>query len=306
MLPDEAAAQDGYLRVIDESGEDYPFSLNKPMFEMPFRWDLSRRNQLGTLAKGESATSYTTFLDHLLPCCSRVIAFAGDSDLIFVGRSPESIFDHLSGLLFDSSWLDRLELLHFSMRFREESDIRKEHPDAVAAMRSYLQQLGLHPEGLATRYRTVTFIDLVATGDTFGRLTTFFYNWTQDIKYDWNAVRRRIRFVGITERTKTSPKTWRWQQHATWLPLLGRGAVKNVSIPRDLWEYLGNYQDKVSRSYTPSRWGDPALSSPSYTGRQLKSVTSFVRAVRAWQKEGAERTVRFPTRERACNEARLV
>jgi hypothetical protein len=48
--------------------------------------------------------------------------------------------------------------------------------------------------------------------------------------------------------------------------------VKNVSIPRELWEYLGNYQDKVSRSYTPSRWGDPALSAPSYTGRQLKAL----------------------------------
>jgi hypothetical protein len=112
----------------------------------------------------------------------------------------------------------------------------------------------------------------VATGDTFGRLTTFLYNWSKDMKCDWNAVKRRVRILGITERTKTSPKTWRWQQHATWLPLLGRGAVKNVSIPRDLWEYLGNYQDKVSRSYTPSRWGDLALSSPSHSDRHIKAL----------------------------------
>src|SRR5918997_5672877 len=98
--------------------------------ETPFRWDLTRRNQLGNLIAGERAWAYDAFPDHLLPCCSRVLAFAGDSDLVFIGRSPESIFDHLSGLLFSTSWFDRLELLHFSMRFREESEIRKEYPEA--------------------------------------------------------------------------------------------------------------------------------------------------------------------------------
>lgn len=240
--------------------------------EKPFRWDLTRRNQLGNLIRGEKAWAYGAFFDHLLPCCARVLAFAGDSDLIFVGRSPESVFDHLSGLLLDTPWFDRLELLHFSMRFQAESEIRKEHPEAIGAMRSYLRQLDLHPQGIATRRRPAAFIDLVSTGDTFGRLITFLRNWAEDMKYDWNAVRRRIRLVGITERTKTSPKTWRWQQHAPWLPLLGRGAVKNISVPRDLWDYMGNTQDKVSRSYTPHRWGDPALSSPSYDDWQLKAL----------------------------------
>jgi hypothetical protein len=242
------------------------------MFELPFRWNLTRRNQLGTLVEGEAANTYDSFPEHLLACCARVLAFAGDSDSVFVGRSPESIFDHLSGLLFDSSWFGRLELLHFSMRFREEALVRRKHPGAVPAMRAYLESLGLHPEGLATRARPAAFIDLVLTGDTFGRLVAFLHNWSRETGYDWNAVRRRVRLVGITERTKTSPKTWRWQQHAEWLPLLGRGAVKNVSIPFDLWNYLGNRQDKVSLSYTPSRWGNPSLSSPTRYERQLKAL----------------------------------
>jgi hypothetical protein len=112
----------------------------------------------------------------------------------------------------------------------------------------------------------------VATGDTFGRLITFFLNWSKDIEYDWNAVKRRIRLIGITERTKTSPKTWRWQQQASWGSLLESRSVKNVSIPRALWEYLGNYQYKVSRSYTPSRWGDPELSLPSYSEPHIKAL----------------------------------
>lgn len=242
------------------------------MFNIPFRWDLTNRNHLGSLIEGEQAVSYPSFPDHLLSCCSKLLAFGGDSDLIFVGRSPESIFDHLSGLLFDTSWFDRLELLHFSMRFREEEAIRQEHPAAVNAMREYLRHLGLHPEGIATRVRPAAFIDLVLTGDTFGRLVTFLRNWTNAIEYDWNAVKRRIRLIGITERTKTSPKTWRWQQKASWVSVLQSGSIKNVSIPRALCDYLGNYQYKVSQSYTPSRWGTPELSSPSYTDEQLKAL----------------------------------
>jgi hypothetical protein len=240
-------------------------------FEKPFRWDLTRRNQLGGLISGEKSPSYEAFSDQLLSCCARVLALAGDSDLIFVGRSPESIFDHLSGLLLDTTWFERLELLHFSMRLREESDIRKEHPEAIPSMRSYLHQLGLHPERIANG-RPVAFIDLVLSGDTFYRLISFLRNWAEDIKYDWNGVSRRIRLVGITERTKTSPKTWRWQQQAEWLPLLGRGSVKNASIPRDLWQYLGNYQYKVSRSYTPPQWGNLTLSSPDHDDRRLKAL----------------------------------
>ena len=242
------------------------------MKAIPFRWNLIHRNHLGKLIEGDRARTYNALTEDLLLCCSRIVAFSDDSNLVFVGRSPESIFDYLSGLLFDSAWIERLELLHFSMRFREESKIREEYPGAIAAMREYLEHLGLHPETIATKNRPIGFVDLVATGDTFGRLITFLFNWSNEIKFDWNAVKRRIRIIGITERKKTSPKTWRWQQHSDWISLLGTRAVKNVSISYDLWDYLGNYQQKVSLSYTPSRWGNPTLALPSYTEDQLMAL----------------------------------
>lgn len=241
------------------------------MFSGPFRWDLTNRNHLGSLVDGEQAPSYPDFLDELLSCCSKVLAMSGDSDLIFIGRSPESIFDHLSGLLLDTSWFNRLVLLHFSIGFRQEA-IPTQHPEALVAMREYLQHLELHPEGIATRVTPVAFIDLVATGETFGRLVTFIRDWANSTGYDWNAVRRRLRLIGITKRTKTSPKTWRWQQHASWVGSLQSGSIKNVSIPRTLWRYLGDYQYKVTESYTPSRWGDPALSLPGYSEGQVKAL----------------------------------
>src|SRR5215510_8083104 len=100
------------------------------MFARPFRWNITNQMYLGSLVKGEKAEVYKEFFDQLLPCCSRVLAFAGDADLIFVGRSPESIFDHLSGLLFETSWFQRLELLQFSMRFYDEGEIRSNYPNA--------------------------------------------------------------------------------------------------------------------------------------------------------------------------------
>lgn len=244
------------------------------MEAIPFRWNLTHRNHLGKLIEGERARTYDAFTNDLMLCCSRIIAFSEDSNLVFVGRSPESIFDYLSGLLFDSNWFERLELLHFSMRFQEENVIREENPKAINAMRKYLQHLGLHPETIATKEHPIAFVDLVASGDTFGHLITFLFNWSNEIKFDWAAVKRRIRVIGITERKKTSPNTWRWQQHSDWISLLSTRAVKNVSIPFALWNYLGNYQDKVSLSYMPSRWGDLKLTLPSYYENQLTALRS--------------------------------
>jgi hypothetical protein len=242
------------------------------MFEQPFRWNITNQIYLGSLVKGEKAAVYKGFFDQILPCCARVLAFAGDADLTFVGRSPESIFDHLSGLLFKSSWFDRLELLQFSMRFYNEAETRKKYPNAIEAMRAYLDQLNLHPSALAVRPRPVVFVDLVASGDTFNSLIMLLYKWSREVQIDWNTVRRKIRLVGITERTKTSPKTWRWQQHAEWVKLLKAGSIKNVSIPVDLWRYLGNYQFKVTRSYTPALWGDPDAATPNHSDEQLKAL----------------------------------
>jgi hypothetical protein len=64
---------------------------------VPFRWDLSRREQLGRLVEGEAGPSYEGFLDDLRRASVRVTALGGDHRFVFAGRSPESLFDYLSG-----------------------------------------------------------------------------------------------------------------------------------------------------------------------------------------------------------------
>ena len=239
---------------------------------VPFRWDLTRREQLGSLVGSAPPPECAELLTPLLPCAARVLAFAGDGDMTFVGRSPESLFDLLSGLLFETSWFERLSLLHFSMRRVDWATIAAKHPQAIEALRSYLKTLALDPGGIATRSRPVALVDWVKTGGSFGNLIEQLRSWSDECGQNWNSVRRHLRIVGITERTHNSPKTWRWHQHAAWMTLMGRGSVKNVSLKWDHWDYFADLQGKVSPSHTPDRWALQDIATPGRDSRQLQAL----------------------------------
>jgi hypothetical protein len=58
---------------------------------VPFRWDVSRPHELGVMMNAEPAPAYPAFAEDLRACCAAVLGAAGDADLVFVGRSPESL-----------------------------------------------------------------------------------------------------------------------------------------------------------------------------------------------------------------------
>jgi hypothetical protein len=123
-----------------------------------------------------------------------------------------------------------------------------------ARARDFLAVLGVTPDSLARRSRPVTFVDVVAEGSTFTDVFELVRGWVADERGSWPVVRRRLRFVGVTIRAKTSPKTWRWQQHAPWTVQLPASAVVNVSLSRDVWSYFGNEQMKLTRTLRPEQW----------------------------------------------------
>jgi hypothetical protein len=223
----------------------------------PFRWDITRRNQLGSLPDVDPPETYTEFEEDLIACCARLIAFAGDSDLVFVGRSPEPIFDLLSGLLLGTSWEDRLRLLNVSIR--DEQPTREQ----LRTIYPYFAEVGLEPHALARRPRTLALVDVVAQGWTFKNLMEILEDWTVRERAEWRAVARKLRIVGLTWREWASPKTWRWQQHAEWVDRLRPHEIKNVSLPWPLWEFLGNNVSKTSRAFPPTSWGDEKAAIPS-------------------------------------------
>src|ERR1051326_5117963 len=117
--------------------------MESPGVIKPFRWDVARREQLGSLVESAPAARPPWFDDELLRCCARVVAFAGNSDLVFVGRSPEPLFDLLSGILLDTTWADRLSILNLSLRYASTPDA-----EDAAAIEPYLRSLGLSPDSL--------------------------------------------------------------------------------------------------------------------------------------------------------------
>src|SRR5262245_58228204 len=191
-------------------------------------------------------------------CCARVLALSGNAVLIFVGRSPESIYDYLSGVLEGTSWESRCRLLNYSNRYHPLKQLRSSLPDAVRAMRAQLRWFSLDPHQFQTR-PAVAFVDLIYGGSTLGHLTEFLLSWAREEGFDLSAIKRKLRFVGITIQTKTSPKTWRWQQQVPWAQQFPSRLIKNVSIPSPLWCYLGNEQPKVFQSNPPTKWTDTSL-----------------------------------------------
>ena len=89
---------------------------------------------------------------------------------------------------------------------------------------------GLAPSALARQRRPVAFVDLVYAGRTYENLFRQIRDWVSSESAPWEAVRSRLRFIGITEREKTSPNTWRWQQHAQWTAELPPRCITNVSM----------------------------------------------------------------------------
>lgn len=198
--------------------------------------------------------------------CAQIVALAGGADLVFVGRSLENAYDYLCG-----TGQQRAFSIAFSMRYSTEG---VPSPSAMAAYREYLRHLGLLPEQIAGSGRRVVFADIVASGSTFHSLIALLKRFADEAGVDWNAVRRKIRLVGLVRREETSPKTWRWQQHSPWLTaLLGStNVVKNISLSPALYHYCADYQSKTIASYPPKAWGIEYDREARYTETQLKAL----------------------------------
>lgn len=237
----------------------------------PFRWDLVSPDQLGGLLDGVAEPDLW-FLPELVECAGRVLARSANGDLYFVGRSPDSIFDLLSGALSATTWRDRCHRLPLSLW----TDPDALTPAEVTQFRTNMSQLGIDPHRLARRRRPVTFVDLVYGGRTYENLFLLLRRWiAEDNPAAWPVVRTKPRFIGITRRTKTSPNTWRWYQEP-WAAQLPRSAVIGVSLHRGVWSYLGDQQAKTTRSFPVTRWLDQDTYVP---GRDTQALAALAEAV---------------------------
>jgi hypothetical protein len=255
----------------------------------PFRWDLVTPDQLGSLLDGCPEPDLW-FAGQLTGCAAKVLARAGGGDLYFVGRSLDSVFDLLSGALGGGSRM--LHRLPFSYPFRYRGMTGSE----VAQARDILATGDLIPARLARIRHPVALVDVVSQGTTFGALYRLLRDWVDEEREPWDVVRRKLRFVGVTCREETSPKTVRWQQREAWPRELPARSVVNVSLDPAVWVHLANYQAKVTSGFGPWEWGherqgprhDPstrlalaeAVAVVAY-GRRRQTRTALARAMAA-------------------------
>lgn len=238
----------------------------------PFRWDLVRPDQLGSLV-GELPKLKPWFVEELTDCAGKVLARSGGGELNFVGRSADSVHDLLGGALAGTSWRERLRILPLSMGYGKLTG-----PE-LRLLRANLALGGLHPSALARASKPIVFVDLVFRGNTFTWLYRVLREWIDADREPWPVIRRKLRFIGITERAKTSPNAYRWQQDRDWTTELPASAIVNVSIDWALWHYLGDVQAKVTASFPRSRWADTAIQGPRRDDDALNALAEALALV---------------------------
>lgn len=229
------------------------------MVPRPFRWTISKREQLGRLLVGAPRVNLNErgFLDDLRVMAARIIAIADDADLAFIGRTPENLFDYLSGAFAGISDAPNVHLLHFSLRWTGEGGVAAIAPDKLAGFVDYLREEGIDAGSTSRAPRPLALIDYVAEGGTLRNLIALLHLQAERDGVDWNAVQRKLRIIGLRVRTHNSPNTWRWQQHQDWLEMIPDTIIKNVSAPAGVMYHLANDQPKLTQPFHPGRWDHP-------------------------------------------------
>ncbi|WP_433788535.1 hypothetical protein [Actinoplanes sp. CA-252034] len=202
---------------------------------VPFRWDLITPDQLGSLFD-DAATPDLWFLDDLVVCTGKVLARSRNGDLFFVGRSLDSMFDLLGGVLTGTAGVQRLHRLPLSFqrqgivsgrRWRRRPLTAAE----IAQGRRFLETVGLTPYALARRDRPAVLVDVVHEGETFTELFALMRDWIEDEREPWPVIRRLRDRAGTSARGRHSPRLRHWSPTVAARPVDKPSLAPSAVIP---------------------------------------------------------------------------
>jgi hypothetical protein len=245
----------------------------------PFRWSISKREQLGSLLDDVPSVNLKKngFLDDLRQASARIVAMADTADLAFIGRTPESCFDYLSGLFAGLDDAPSLHLVHFSLRWAGPEGLQSIGEAKRAAFMDYLIDEGVDAASVSTGSRSLALVDFIVEGGTMENFVRILQMQAGRDGVDWNGVQRRLKIIGLRTRTHNSPNTWRWQQHQDWLDIIPDTVIKNVSAPWNFLYFIGNFQPKVTHAHQPDHWDRAATDKQPPTEAQLLALRRAVK-----------------------------
>lgn len=237
----------------------------------PFRWKIEAPDELGSLIKTDFELS-DRLLSDVRYCAARILAFSQNSRLVFVGRSLDSVHDYLTAILDNTTWHNRLLRLNISLYGHSLEHIQQNHPKSFVSLKKYFEELDIDPIAVKSGKVPTSFVDVVYEGGTYQQIFKLLNDWSDELQSDSTAMNKKIRFIGITRRRKTSPNTWRWQQQTEWTKYLKSSNIKNVSMEYEFWDYVANYQPKITKSFTPKMWKTEASESRIYSEETIKAI----------------------------------
>jgi hypothetical protein len=221
----------------------------------PFRWDITKREQLGKLLTAASPKPFPEdYMSALRETAARVLALGNDADFAFIGRTPENFFDYLSGVFHGIDEAPAVHIVQFSLRWAGPGGVESIPSAKRNGFFDYLTDEGVDPAAIASGSRPLALVDFVVDGGTMENFVALLRLQASRDGIDWNAVQRRLVIIGLRIRTKNSPNTWRWQQNRAWLDQIPDTVIRNVSAPMKFLIYLGNHQAKVTSAHTPEFW----------------------------------------------------
>lgn len=238
----------------------------------PFRWNLKKKEQLGGLLKGHRHYASQRYHNELRVCSAQVLGRSDNRRMVFIGRSPQNIFDYLSGALQNTPLEDRIDILNISNRNYGASELARKMPASYTALKKHFTALGIAPKQLIASKRGICFVDLVCDGFTFDNVYEFIAQWCRDEQVDKAALWKKVKFLGITIRTKNSPNTHRWYQHAVWLEQGDVINAQSISLRRDMWKYMGDFQSKSSNTQPPETWNEASMLLPPREKERLEAL----------------------------------
>lgn len=241
----------------------------------PFRWSIAKREQLGRLLDDTAPPDIEAygFLDELRRVSARMLALGDNSGYAFIGRTPENLFDYLSGVSDGAQDMPALHLVQFSLRWINMAGVEGIPSDARQSYFDYLNEEGIGPAAIATGPRRLTLVDFVARGGTMESFITLLRHQADREGVDWTAVQRKLGIIGLRARTHNSPNTWRWQQHQDWLDIIPDTKISNISMLPNIIYALANVQPKTTTSYYPRRWAEPEKTRPHITPDRLFALS---------------------------------